>query len=168
MRRNQEAYIRWKYSPELGLELYLENREEDDSRYDLNSTSSGEALEVKYSPSSSQVYSCRFGTGVEEDTDSIGAYYYKLRKVEMIPAVNWYPRAGSRLYGRFKLRYNFAEGRQYSNWQEEDREGSIFTWDISYDHRINKNVTLSLDYNGENYPKEKTHHEFKMEITAEF
>ncbi|MCF7920092.1 MAG: hypothetical protein K9N06_09295 [Candidatus Cloacimonetes bacterium] len=167
-RQRQEAYLRWKYSRKLGYEIYVEQRREDDSRYKLQSESREIALEVKYTPESSLVYNCRGAVGSENDEDSSGDYDYTLQKMEIIPSVNWYPRKGSRLFGRFKFRYNLAEGVQYASWQKEDRAGSVFTWDISYDYQINKYVSMSLDYKGEKYPEVETHHEFRMEVSAEF
>ena len=167
-RQHQEIFLRWKQSRQMGYEFYLEQRIETDSRYDLRSESRSAIIEVKYSAVNSQVYACRGVIGNENDTDAGGLYDYKLTKLEIIPSVNWYPGKGSRLYSRLKFRYNQAKGEQYSSWQREDRAGSVVIWDISYDRDINKYVTLSLDYKGESYPDEDTHHEFKMEISAEF
>ncbi len=164
----EEAYLRWKYTPKVSFEFFLERRLENDTRYDSQIQSRDAAWETRYNPTSKFNYGVRLEYGREDGNNASQDYNYNLTKIEVQQTVNWFPQRTSHVFARIKFRNNDRNGDEYNNWLEEKRAGNVFIWNFSYDYKLNNYMKLSIEYKGDKYPEEDTSHEFKMEVAAEF
>jgi hypothetical protein len=165
---SEEAYLRWKYNDQKSVEFFVEHRQEEDTRYDSQLENYGFACETRYNPSRQVNYSLKVEYGWEDGSNASQELNYKLSKWEVQQTLNWFLRRTSRIFARFKYRYNDREGEDYYSWQEEKRAGNVFIWNASYDYKLNNNMKLSIEYKGDKYPQEESSHEMKMEVAAEF
>lgn len=165
---NDELFLRWKYSRKLGIEFFLKDYSEIDSRYQTSSNNQEASIEFKYTHDNALNYLCKLSGGTQENSDEDGMIEYELLQYEISPALNWYPGKGKRLYAKMKYRKNSSQKGSYSTWQEENREGDVFTGNISYVYQFSRYMTFSVNYKFEKYPLEKLHNEVEMQVSAEF
>ncbi|MCF7912016.1 MAG: hypothetical protein K9M99_05780 [Candidatus Cloacimonetes bacterium] len=165
---SEEAYLRWKYNKQQSYEFFIEHRQETDTRYDSELENYELACESRSNLRSQVNYSLRLEYGWEDGSDSSQEINYKLSKWEVVQTLNWFPRRTSRMFVRFKYRYNEREGEESAAWQEEKRAGEVMIWNASYDYKLNNYMKLSIEYKGDKYPREESSHEFRMEVAAEF
>jgi hypothetical protein len=92
---------------------------------------------------------------------------YTISTFKINPTLSWFLFQKYRITSDLSAQYNHRTGSALLSFLPEKRNGSIYTWSLAAQYRINSFTSGSLSYSGKAYPKEEVLHEFKMEFRAE-
>lgn len=164
---NKEFELNWKNVYGNQIRNVYKNSLERDSRYQ-SEIYKNEFSSILYRNISASVnsqltleYSLEKGNSDSQNTE------YTISSIKVLPSLSWFYKNKYRLTSNFLAQFNKRSGSDLFTFLSDKRAGSIYTWSLQAQYKINSFTSGSIQYSGNSYPKEDTLHEFKMEFRAE-
>jgi len=103
----------------------------------------------------------------EKGNSSNSLNEYRISYLTFNPSLTWFFKNKYRISSIFLAQFNNRKGSSAISYLPEKRNGSVYTWSLQSQYRLNSFTSGSLEYSAKSYPNETILHELKMEFRAE-
>ena len=163
-----EAAMRWNTGSKTSFEYTFESSVVEESQYESYSETVSHELEMRNQVNDDVNLVSALTYGDENGHKSDETNNYTIYSYQVTETVTCFLQRKYRLYGKINMRRNNRRGSEFLSFFDDKKDGTIFKWNLNLDYKMSSITSARLEYTGKRVPDEKTEHEIRLEIKAEF
>ena len=148
------------------FEKNIKFRKEYDSRYELNSNTRSNELNIRTSTNHNLIFNT--GLGFEQESIISRNQKQKINRYIFSEDIMIFIGEKYRFNSSFSIRFNQITNPVSVYLPFDKQKGFNSRWMIGLNYRINRISSMNFDYSGYKYPSQNAYHQVKMEVRAEF